>query len=79
VGINQENMGRDLILESLALPKTALLILQCEVLHCHSRGSSFLVPETNILLDEFFEPNKTILPHNIPYAPYDLVEQILCE
>jgi hypothetical protein len=41
----------DLILESLVLPKTALLILQCEVSRCHARGTSFLVPETEVLLD----------------------------
>jgi hypothetical protein len=62
VGINQENMGSDLILEFIVLPKTALLILQCEVSHCHARGTSFLFPETEVLLDEFFEPNETILP-----------------
>jgi hypothetical protein len=54
-------MGSDLILESLILPKTALLIPQCEVSHYHARGTSFLLPETEVLLYEFFEPNETIL------------------
>jgi hypothetical protein len=54
--------GGDLILESLVLPKRALLILQCEVSRCHARGTSFHFPETEVLLDEFFEPNDTILP-----------------
>jgi hypothetical protein len=81
MGINKENMGGDLILESLVLPKTALLILQCEVSHCHARGPSFLFPENEVLLlvDEFFEPNETVLPHYIPYSLSDLVEQIFCE
>jgi hypothetical protein len=52
----------NLILESFVLPKTALLILQCEVPRCHARGTSFLFPKTEVLLDEFFEPNETILP-----------------
>jgi hypothetical protein len=55
-------MGSDLIVESLVLPKTALLILQCEVSRCHARGTSFIFPETEVLLDEFFEPTETILP-----------------
>jgi hypothetical protein len=55
--------------------KNALLILQCEVSRCHARGTSFLFPETEVFVDEFFEPNETILP----YSPSDLVEQILCE
>jgi hypothetical protein len=46
VRINQENMEGDLILESLALAKTALLMLQREVSRCHARGNSFLFPET---------------------------------
>jgi hypothetical protein len=79
VDINQENMGDDLILESLILAKTALLILQSEVSHCHARGTSFLFPETEVLLDKFFKPNETILPHNISYSPSGLVERILCE
>jgi hypothetical protein len=79
VGINQENTGGDLILESLVLPKTALLILQCQVLCCHARGTSFLIPETAVLLDKFFEPNKTVFPYNIPYSPSKLMEQILSE
>jgi hypothetical protein len=63
VGINQENIkgGGDLILESLVSPKTALLILQCEVSRCDARGTSFLFHETEVLLHEFFEPNKKIL------------------
>jgi hypothetical protein len=71
--------GGHLILESLILPKTALLILQCEVSRCHARGTNLLFPETKVLLDKFFEPKKMILQLNIPYSPYDLVEQILCE
>jgi hypothetical protein len=53
---------RDLILESLVLSKTVLLIPipQCEVSRCHARGTIFLFPEIEILLVEFFEPNKTI-------------------
>jgi hypothetical protein len=42
------------------LPKTASLILQCEVSHYHARGTSFLFPETEVLLNQFFEPNETI-------------------
>jgi hypothetical protein len=42
MGINHKKMEDDLILESLVLPKTALLILQCE---------SFLFPETEVLLN----------------------------
>jgi hypothetical protein len=38
------------------------LILQCEVSRCHSIGTSFLFPETEALLDKFFELNETILP-----------------
>lgn len=68
-----------LILESFVLPKTALLVLQCEVSHCLAGGTSFLFAETDILLHKFFEPNKTVLPHNILYSPSDLMEQILCE
>jgi hypothetical protein len=44
--------GDDLILESLVMPKTALLILQCEVSCCHARGTSFLFPESEVLLDK---------------------------
>jgi hypothetical protein len=72
-------MGGDLIMRSLVLPKTALFIPQCEVSHCHARGTSFLFPETEVLLNEFFEPNETIFPNNIPYSLSDLMEQILCE
>jgi hypothetical protein len=36
-------------------------------------------PETEGLLDEFFEANETILPHNNPYSPSDLVEHISYE
>jgi hypothetical protein len=83
VGINQENIGGgrggDLIMESPVLPKTALLILQCEVSCCHARGTSFLFPETEVLFDELFEQNETIVPYNIPYSPVHLVEQILCD
>jgi hypothetical protein len=68
----------ELILESLVMPETALLILQCEVSR-HARGTSFPFPETEVLLNKFFEPNETIHPHNIPYSLYDLVEQMLCE
>jgi hypothetical protein len=52
--------GDDLILESLVLPKTTLLILQSEVSSFHLRATSFLFPETEVFLDEFFETNKTI-------------------
>jgi hypothetical protein len=63
VGINQENMGGGgLILETLFFPENSLLIQQCEVWRCHARGTSFDFPETEVLLDEFFEPNETILP-----------------
>jgi hypothetical protein len=71
--------GGDVILESLVLPKTAVLMLQCQISRCHARGTSFLFPETEVLLNEFFEPNETILPHNIPYSHSDPVEQIPCE
>jgi hypothetical protein len=71
--------GGDLIVESLVLPETALLILHCEVSCCHARETSFIFPKTEVLLDEFFEPIETILPHNIPYSLSDLVEQILCD
>jgi hypothetical protein len=41
---------------------------------------SLVLPKTlSFILVEFCEPNETILPHNIPYSPPDLVEQILCE
>jgi hypothetical protein len=72
-------MGGNLIVEPSVLPKTPLLILQCQVSRCHSRGTSFLFPETEVLLGKFFKPNETIVPHNIPYSPSDLVEQIICE
>jgi hypothetical protein len=78
VWINQEN-GGDLIPESLVFPKTALLRLHYEVSGSHARGTSFHFRETQALLDKFFETNKMILPHNIPYSPSNLVEQILCE
>jgi hypothetical protein len=71
--------GDDFILESLVLPKTALSVLQCEVSHCPTRETSFLFFEIEVLLKEFFEPNETTLPHNIPYSLTDLVKQILCE
>jgi hypothetical protein len=58
--------------------ETSVLILQCDISCCHARGTTFF-PETDVLLDEFFEPNETILLHNIPTSPSDLVEQILCE
>jgi hypothetical protein len=67
----------DLTLESPALPKIGSLTMQCDVLHSHARGISFLFPETEVLLDKLFEPNKTIFPHNIPYSPSELVKQIL--
>jgi hypothetical protein len=44
-----------------------------------AREPGFVFPETEVLLNEFYEPNETILPHIIPYLPSDLVEQILCE
>jgi hypothetical protein len=61
-GDKSEEYQSDLILESLVLPKTALFILQCEVLHCHARGTSFPFLEIEILLNKFFEPNEKILP-----------------
>jgi hypothetical protein len=79
VEINQEIIADDLILESHGLSKTALLILQCKTSRCHARGTSFLFPETEVLLDEFFELNENIPPHNILFSPSDLVEQNLCE
>jgi hypothetical protein len=72
-------MGNDLILESLILAKTALLVPQCEVSHCHARGTSFLFLETDVLLDKSFKTNETILPHNISYSLSDLKGKILCE
>jgi hypothetical protein len=59
--------------------KIVLLILQCEVSLCRVRGTSFLFRETDVLFDEFLESNETIRPHNIPYSPYELMEQMLCE
>jgi hypothetical protein len=59
---NQESMEGDLILESLVLPKkTALLLMKYDFSRCHARGTSFLFPDTEVLLDEFFKPNETIL------------------
>jgi hypothetical protein len=78
-GDKSREYGGDVILESIVLPKIAILMLQCEVSRCHARGASFLFPETEVLLDEFFEPNETILPNNIPYSHSDPVEQIPCE
>jgi hypothetical protein len=54
-------MVGELILESV-LPKTALLIQQCEISRYHARETSFLFPETEVLLHEFIEPNETVLP-----------------
>jgi hypothetical protein len=80
MGIYQNMRGEvNLIPESLVLPKTALLILHCEVSCCHARGTSFHFRDTQVLLDEFFEPSETILPRTIPYSAPDLVEQILAE
>jgi hypothetical protein len=81
VGINQKNMGRrgHLILESLVLPQSALLVLQRKVLLCHARGTSFLLPKTEVSINEFFEPNETVIPHNIPYSLSDLMGKHLCE
>jgi hypothetical protein len=45
--------------------KTALFILQSEVSSCHVRGTNFLFPETEVLLDEFFERNEPILPFTL--------------
>jgi hypothetical protein len=67
-------MGGNLITESLVFPKTALLILKYDVLRCHARGTSFLFPETEALLDRFFELNETILQHTIPYSLSDMAE-----
>jgi hypothetical protein len=55
---------------------TALLTLQCEVSPCYARGTSFVFPETEVLLDDFLEPNEAVLPRNIPYSPPDLAEKI---
>jgi hypothetical protein len=41
--------GGDIILESLVLPTSALLILQCEVSRFHARRNSFLFPEADFL------------------------------
>jgi hypothetical protein len=71
--------GGDVILESLVLPRTAVLMLQCEVSRRHIRAVDFLFPKTEFLLDEFFEPNETILPHSIPYSHSKPMEQIPCE
>jgi hypothetical protein len=61
MGINQQNTGGErLILEFLVLPEITLLILQCEVLRCQAKRSIFLVPETGVYLEEFFELNDTI-------------------
>jgi hypothetical protein len=78
-GVNSGEHGGDLFVEYLVLPKIALLVLQCESSRYHARGARFLFSETEVLLDEFFEPNGTILPHNIPCSPFDLAEQIPCE
>jgi hypothetical protein len=71
--------GGDLIVETLFVPKIALLIVQYEVSRCHTRGTSFLFPETEVLLEEFFEPKETVLPHYSPYSLSGLAQQILCE
>jgi hypothetical protein len=63
--------GGDLILESLLLPKTAILVLQYEVSRCRAKGTSSLDPETEILLDELFEPNEIILPVPSPEESFD--------
>jgi hypothetical protein len=44
-----------IILESIVLLNTAVLILHCEVSHCHEGGTGFLFPETEFLLNELFE------------------------
>jgi hypothetical protein len=59
-GDKSEEYESDLILESLVLPKTALLILQVSC--CHARGTSSLFPEPEVLLNKFFESNEKILP-----------------
>lgn len=78
-GDKSEEYGEwgDLILESLVCQKTALLLLQVEVSRCHAGGTSLLCPETGVLFEELFESNETIFPHNIPYSPSHLMEQIL--
>lgn len=64
--------GGNLILESLILTKIAYG--DCSVrYHSHARGTSFLFPKAEVLLGKFFEPNKTLLPHNIPYLTSNLV------
>jgi hypothetical protein len=50
-------------------------MLQCEVSPYYAKGTSFLFPETEVLLDELFEPNETVLLRNIPYSPPDLVKK----
>jgi hypothetical protein len=45
VGINKENMRSYFILESIVLPRTVILLLQCEVSHFYAIGTSFLFPE----------------------------------
>jgi hypothetical protein len=62
--------GNDLILESV-LPTTALLIMQCEVSRRLATGTSFLLPKTEILLDEFVEANETILPLPLTEESFD--------
>jgi hypothetical protein len=93
VGLNQENMrGRGWFNSGIrCLAKTALLILQCAVSRCHARETSFIFPETEVILDEFFEPNQTILPlpsseesfddqlksiHQL-FRPYQVFERLL--
>jgi hypothetical protein len=66
LGCKKKSGGGDFILDSLVLPKTAVLILQCEVSRCQARGTGFRFPETEVSLDEFFEPSQRTLPHNIP-------------
>jgi hypothetical protein len=75
VRINQKNMGVIQFWNLLFCPKEiAVLILQCEASRCYARGTSSFFPETDVLLHEFFQPNETVLAHNTPYSPPNLVE-----
>jgi hypothetical protein len=39
--------------------------MKCEVLHSLATGTSYLFPDTEVLLEA--APNKTAYPYNIPY------------
>jgi hypothetical protein len=61
------------------LLKIVLWLLQYEVSEFDAGGASFLLPENEVLLDEKFETNETMLPNYFPYSPSYMVEQILYE